>query len=205
MRSSDLDKRSDLVADQVVCLVKTGLTKEAAPLYAKLPEPLKSRADVAAAARLLPPASSTTQTTSKPSPLSNTPTAIAPATTRNARTQTAIPAMLIRTRQLVQQGKFAEAATQLRVAVAADPRNRAYRLALLEAAVLAKDWATANAQLSSVTPLTAGEELYMFYGSVALFETGRAQEAKSLMEKAKDRMNSSPLVDHYLNAVLGSD
>ena len=58
-------------------------------------------------------------------------------------------------------------------------------------------------QVPVVTPLMRGEELYMFYASVALFETGRHDEARLFMQKARPRMVSSPMVDYYLKAILG--
>lgn len=106
-------------------------------------------------------------------------------------------------RRLVQAGRYQEAVERLQSAVQSDPQNRQLRLALLEAAVLNKDFRTAAAQLTAVTPLNSGEELYMFYASVAMYETGRKEEAKVLMQRARPRMESSPLVDYYINAVLG--
>ena len=197
VRPAELEKRPELRGDQVVCLVKTGKAKEAAPVLAKLPESVQARADVAAAAQLI-------GDSAKPT-VANTPSATAPPTTRDRRpAPSSTSALLGRTRSMVQQGNFSEAVAELRKGVDAEPGNRSYRLALLEAAVLAKDWRTASSQLAAVNPLKAGEELYMFYTSVTLFETGRAGEARNLMERARGRMNSSPLVDYYIKAVLGT-
>jgi thioredoxin-like negative regulator of GroEL len=199
VRAAELEKRPELRGDQVVCLVKTGKMKEAAPILAKLPESVQARADVAAAAKLITDGS-------KP-PVTNTPSATALPTTRDSRPAASSPSnspLLARTRSLVQQGAFAEAVDELRKAVDTEPRNRSYRLALLEAAVLAKDWRIASSQLGAVNPLKAGEELYMFYSAVTLFETGRTGDARDMMERARGRMNSSPLVDYYIKAVLGT-
>jgi hypothetical protein len=44
----------------------------------------------------------------------------------------------------------------------------------------------------------------MFYASITMYETGRREEAKPLMEKARPRIVSSPLVEYYVKAVLGT-
>lgn len=106
-------------------------------------------------------------------------------------------------RKLIRDAKYADAVKTLRPAVQAEPDNRQLRLALLEASVLARDWRTAASQVPVVTPLAAGEELYMFYASIALYETGRHDEAKLFMEKARSRMVPSPMVDYYVKAILG--
>ena len=91
----------------------------------------------------------------------------------------------------------------MRAAVQSEPGNRSLRLGLLEAAVLSKDWQTAASQIPKVTPLAAGEELYMFYSSVALYETGQKQEARPLMERTRRQMVPSPIVNYHLKAILG--
>jgi len=107
------------------------------------------------------------------------------------------------TRKLNQDGKFAESLRRLMAAVETDPANRPLRLALLETAVLSKAYQTAAAQIPSVTPLSPGEELYMFYASVALYETGRKTDARPLMERARPHMVPNPMVDYYVRVILG--
>jgi hypothetical protein len=106
-------------------------------------------------------------------------------------------------RKLIKESKYSDAVKTLRPAVQVESDNRSLRLALLEAAVLARDFRTAATQVPVVTPLTPGEELYMFYASVALYETGRHDEAKLFMEKARTRMVPSPMVDYYVKTILG--
>lgn len=157
------------------------------------------------------------KTTAKPTAKTATPIA-SPAASRpggapNASSPTAAPApskaptsaeTLTASRALVQSAKYAEAEKLLRTAVQSDPANRQLRLSLLEAAVLTRDWKTAGAQFAASQPYVTGEELYMFYAAVALHENGRRDEARPLMERARPRMVSSPMVDYYLEAILGT-
>ena len=105
-------------------------------------------------------------------------------------------------RQLVSEGKYQSAMRALVGAVQDDPSNRDLRRALLESSVLANDWRTAAAQAALVAPFAAGEELSMFYASVALYETGKKDEAKRLMERAQPHMSPSPFADYYMRAIL---
>ena len=193
--NSELQEHPELYADQAVCFAEAGLWSDAQAALAKVPESLKSRPDVSGAARLVAgkvgpkrtaEASNTSMISSKPAP--------APATAGD---------VLDVTRRLIRDGKYADALARLQTAADSDPNNRQLRLALLEAAVLARVWRTAALQVGSVMPLATGEELYMFYASVAMYETGRKEEAKPLMERARPRMVSSPMVDYYLRAILG--
>jgi hypothetical protein len=246
----ELDARPDLYADQVVCLAETGRVEEAAALMARVPERLRGRMDVAAAAKRIdeakrpvrsvaaalqpapqpqPPPAVTPQP--KPSntaaqtpaaqpktPVVTTPVpppVVRPAVVPQSKTPTRTPApaavsqtrsaddVLASARLLVKQRKFADAVRELKAAVTIDGTSRAMRLALLEAAALAKDWASANDQIRVLTPLARGEELYMFYASMTMYETGRHEDAKPLMERALPRIVASPLVDYYAKAVLG--
>jgi tetratricopeptide (TPR) repeat protein len=188
LESSELQEHPDLYADQAVCFAEAGRWSDAQAALAKMPESLKNRPDVSKAAGLVAArvGSNPSMTPSKPAPPSGKPGDV-----------------LDITRRLVRDGKYTDAFGRLKAAAESDPGNRQLRLALLEAAVLTKDWRTAALQVGAVTPLSSGEELYMFYASVALFETGRKEEARPLMERARPRIVSSPMVDYYLQAVLG--
>ena len=150
------------------------------------------------------PATDTQAATSRPTGagMSNPTTPTPPAASQSKGPTSA--EVITASRALVQGGKYAEAAKLLRTAVQTDPTNRQLRLSLLEAAVLTRDWRMAGAQFAASQPYLAGEELYMFYSAVALYENGRRDEARPLMERARPRMVSSPMVDYYLEAILGS-
>jgi len=194
----------ELFADEAVCLVQVGRFKEAQAAMANVPPSLRQRADVTKAAQAI----------SKALPSSAAATAPAAPPTAPAASPTIQPASVASTspaevldisHRLIHDGKFADAESRLRAAVDANPASRPLRLALLEAAVLAKDWQTAASQLPSIMPLETGEELYMFYSSVALYETGQKEQARPLMERARARMVPSPLVNYYLKTILGEN
>ena len=218
---ADLQQAPELYADQAACFAQMSRWKDAELALARVPEKLKNRPDVKLTAQSISRANDAARVedaarrtgaskplTSAPSQNRSTATATTTTATVSQASSAAAPPpksadAIDLSRKLVREGKFAEAVRQLRPAVQADADNRALHLALLEAAVLARDWRTAASQVPVVTPLSSGEELYMFYASVALYETGRRDEAKLFMEKARPRMVSSPMVDYYLRAVLG--
>lgn len=111
-------------------------------------------------------------------------------------------AILAESKVLVSQGRYVENLRKLVAAVAADPKDRDLRKALLEGAALTKDWGTAVAQLEPLRPFRDGEEPWMFYAAVALQETGATAEARGLAEKALPRLNRSPFVDFYARKIL---
>ncbi len=110
--------------------------------------------------------------------------------------------VLEQSRQLVNEGKYQNAMRVLVGAVQDDPSNRDLRRALLESSVLASDWRTAAAQAGLVSPFAPGEELSMFYASVALYESGKKDEARRLMERAQPHMSPSPFADYYIRVIL---
>jgi hypothetical protein len=109
---------------------------------------------------------------------------------------------LARSKKLVRDGDPAEAARVIRDGLRKNPESRELRLAMIEAACLARDWRTAVAQIPVVDPFKAGEERYMFYASASLYEVGRKDEAKPLMKRALPKLMPSPFVDHYSKVVL---
>jgi tetratricopeptide (TPR) repeat protein len=141
-----------------------------------------------------PPALPTPNPTAAPTA---TPTAVstAPPTSTSAAT-------LAESKNLVTQGRYVENLRKLVAAVAADPKDRGLRKALIEGASLTKDWGTAVAQLDLLRPFVDGEEPFMFYGAVALYESGRAVEARELAEKALPRLARSPFVDYYARRIV---
>ena len=70
--------------------------------------------------------------------------------------------------------------------------------------MLTGDYRAGASQAELVLPLSTGEELYMFYAAVALYETGNKEDARRLMEKARPKMVPGPFVDYYIRAILGS-
>ena len=113
------------------------------------------------------------------------------------------PGDLAESRKLLLAGKAAEAERQIRGFVAADPRRRDARLALLEAACLAKDWSAASEQIPLIVPFRDGEEPFEFYSAVVFFETGRLAEARRHLERARPKIMETPYTDYYSKKILG--
>jgi hypothetical protein len=113
-------------------------------------------------------------------------------------------AVLAESRKLVERGRYVENLRRLVAAVAVDPANRELRKALLEGAVLTKDWGAAVAQLAVIRPFQPGEEPSMFYAAVALEETGAGSEARALIEAALPALKRTPFIDFYAKKILGA-
>ena len=107
-------------------------------------------------------------------------------------------------RALVRSGRAADGRKILAGVVAADPKNRDARKALLEAAALMKDWNECNAQTALLEPFADGEEPSMFYAAVALRETGSIASARALVQRARPFLVPSPFVDWYTKEILGN-
>ncbi len=230
--AAELQSRPDAYADQGVCLAETGKTAEAKAAFAKTSDAARSRSDVKKAMQRIADRDAAASAATKPasSPASAKP---APELTAKGGPQTAATtpagassrqsgaasssvaatqpkpasayAVLSSTHALLQSGKYRDALRELRIAVQSDPANRELRLAMLEAAVLSKEWRIAGAQVAATSPYSAGEELYMFYASVALYENGRLEDAKPLMERSRARMVPSPMVDYYIKVILADN
>ena len=80
--------------------------------------------------------------------------------------------------------------------------NRDLRRLLLEAACMAKDWKRVAAEATLLEPFRTGEEPSMFYAAVGYFETGRKDEAKPLMERARPGIAATPFVNYYAERIL---
>jgi tetratricopeptide (TPR) repeat protein len=111
---------------------------------------------------------------------------------------------LAESRKLLLAGRAADAEKQIRAIVASDPRRRDSRLALLEAACLAKDWSVAAEQIPLIVPFRDGEEPFEFYSAVVLFETGHPTEARRHLERARPKIMATPYTDYYSKKIFGS-
>jgi hypothetical protein len=107
-------------------------------------------------------------------------------------------------RRLVADRKPAEAVRVLEAALAQAPQRRDVRLALLQAAVFAADYRTGVAQLGALSPFRDSEAAYAFYAAVALYESGRRAEAKSLLTPITGRLARSTWVDDYSKKILAA-
>lgn len=179
---ADLQAHPEMYADEAVCFAETARWNEAAVALSKVPENLRRRPDVARASQLLTKANEIVQKSAS--------------TPRSSD-------VLETAARLIHAGKYDEAARELQAALKNDPNNRGLHRGLLEAAVLSKDWKTASAQVNPSAPFADGEELYMFYAAVALYETGQKSAAKSYMLRARPHMEAGPMVDRYMKAILG--
>ncbi|HKC25378.1 MAG TPA: hypothetical protein VKF32_11585 [Thermoanaerobaculia bacterium] len=153
-----------------------------------VPDDVRARADVAKALKSLP--------------AERAPAAAGD--TRSELKEGVAPATIAAARKLAEEGKAPEAAEQLRGLVARAPRDRELRKALLEASCLSKDWKTGAEQVALIEPFRDGEEVFMFYAAVSLYQTGAADAAKVLMARARPKIGSNPFVDHYAKKILGT-
>jgi hypothetical protein len=105
-------------------------------------------------------------------------------------------------REFLAAGNPAAARSVAAGAVAAKPDDRDLRRLLLEAACMAKDWKRVAGEARLLEPFRDGEEPSMFYAAVGLFETGKRDEARPLMERAKPRIAATPFVSYYAERIL---
>ena len=170
-----LEASPALRADRFVCLAAEKQWEPAREAVKGLPEDQLARADVAAAARKVP---------APPAPVAGPPeetpvvaTAAAPAPAAGA------PAA---------------------AAGAPAPRSegRDQLKARLEAACMASDWPAVVAHARAMEPFRDGEEPSMFYAAVGLYETGKKDEARALMERARPRISATPFVNYYAERLL---
>jgi predicted Zn-dependent protease len=106
-------------------------------------------------------------------------------------------------RRLLKAGKADEAEALLAEALKKESENRELRLAMLEASCLSGKWSRAAEQLPRVSPLSQSESASMFYAAVALYETGRPEEARVYLQRSLPNV-SGPLVDEYSKKILGT-
>ncbi len=206
--------RPELYADNFVCLVEVRNFDAAAEMSARIPEAQATRADVVRArAKMIAEQQRANQTAAaapksapKPTPAPTAPGATAPAAPKPPGAPADLTAQsrgaLEESRRLVASGKSGEAERLLSVAVKADPANRDLRLELLEAACLNRSYQNAVAQVPLVRPIADSEAPSLFYAAVALYETGKADEARVYLQRAMPRV-SGVLVDEYTKKILG--
>jgi hypothetical protein len=185
-----------VAAEQLVKLVPAGSTdrSDVAKAQQRLSAELQRRsAQTAAPTPSSPSAAKAAMPNARPAAPSPGPSATPP------------PAkdMLAESRRLVLAGKAGDATKELTVAVKADPGNRDLRLALLEAACLARTYETGAAQVAILTPFGDSEAPSKFYAAVVLYETGKTVEARGYLTEAMPRV-SGPLVDEYSKKILGA-
>lgn len=213
MSQEERASRPELAADTFVCLVEVRNFDAAAEISRRVPESQAARADVVRARAKLTAEQqrrvSDATAASKAAPKASTP---APAAAAAAPAAKPIPApvdtaaqsksALEESRRLVLAGKSSEAERLLSVAIKADPGNRDLRLELLEAACLDRSYQNAVAQVPLVKPIADSESTSLFYAAVALYETGKTDEARGYLQRAMPRV-SGALVDEYSQKILG--
>lgn len=223
-----LNADPELVADLFVCDVALKDWNAAQPLQTGLSETSMKRKDVIRAKDRLAKETARAQKEAEreaarlaalqaqalppPPPIAPPPPALPAPPPPAAQTPPAVPQAppaeqpvpgLPEIRQLIVAGKPAEAEKQLLALVPSQPSRREVRLALLEAACLAKDWKVATAQLSALSPFRDGEEPYMFYAAVVIYETGDPDRAKPFLQRALPRIASTPYTQFYAKRILG--
>jgi tetratricopeptide (TPR) repeat protein len=202
----ELASRPELAADRFVSLAETGNLAEAAAALRSLPSGELAREDVARARRRLPaerrpgelPPTSSSGGEGRTGPAGPQAASSMPVGTEGKGSQET----LAESRRLVRSGRAGEAEKILLPAVDADPSNRGLRLALLEASCLARAWQRAAAQIPLLSPFAEEEVAPMFYAAMALYETGRTEEARAYLQRALPRV-SGALVEEYSKKILG--
>jgi tetratricopeptide (TPR) repeat protein len=195
----ELEKKPELYADQFVCLVEVKQWPAAEEAASRVPSDQSRRPDVMRAQQKL---SAELQRTGKTAAAPKAAARPADPSPGSSAAQVAARSSeaLAESRRLVSAGKAGDAEKVLAAAVAADPKNRELRLALLEAACLSRAYPTAVAQIPLVQPFGGSEAASMFYAAVALFESGRKDEAREYFDRAKPSV-SGPLVDEYARKI----
>ena len=105
---------------------------------------------------------------------------------------------------LITANRVPEAITILNEAVIRDQSRRDLRLLLLQSAILTKNWNLGAAQVNALQPFLDSEPVFMFYGAVALFESGRVAESRTLLNRALPRVARSAYVDQYASRILNA-
>ena len=219
-----------LTADLFVCRVAGHEWDAARPLLPRLDESNRGRPDVKAALKKLPaektpvepaiadakPAPPATNATPAftssaspkaivtPTPVPNAPHSPAPKPAQTSRSVISEADMIAMARRLCAAGKPDEAVQLLKNGASGAAPTRAFRKALLEATCLSKDWKAASVLAAQVEPFQIGEETFVFYAAIALFETGSVDRARSLLSGSRSRIASSPYVDYYSKRILGT-
>lgn len=220
-----LDREPGLLGDLFVSLVETRRREEASALLPRLPAEQAARPDVVASAKRLPPPKAPDATAGAPAeaaaPSAEAPRATEPAPAAPPTGASAVsaagsvpPPMAVSpgatassdaramVREHIAAGRYAAAKAVAAKAVADYPEDRDLKKSLIEAACMARDWTTVAANVPPVEPFQAGEEAVMFYAAVGLFETGKVEDAKKLMKRARPLVRSSPFVDYYTKRIL---
>jgi hypothetical protein len=147
-------------------------------------------------------------TTARPRPTPTpTPPPPAPSPTparRTPETVRASPGTYEEARTLLDDGRAGEAATVLRELVRREPQQRQLRLTLLQAAVLSSNWLLARDQVRALQPFNNSEPVFMFYGAVALFETGNVAAAREILTRALPRLTRTEYVEYYVRRINGN-
>ncbi len=222
-----------LQADLFVCLARAKDWTGARESLARVPADLQERPDVAAAKKRLPaeapaPAGEPSQTAAgvPPSPgpppaapperaapprpqtgetaAASTPTTSAPPPAAGGPSPAAMAGVVAEARKLVSEGRADEARKRLLPLARSGSTDRELRRTILEVAYFTKDWSLAAAQVPYLEPFADGEEPQMFYAAVGLFEAGKVEEARSLIRRARPKINPSPFVDYYTKRILGT-
>jgi hypothetical protein len=215
---SEFDRKPELYAVRFVCLVEVKDWTGAEAAAPKVPSNLSARDDVARARQKLSaeqqkrgaaaPSAAAASAPRTPAPASKAAPAPAsiPAETKAAPASADVAArsreVLAESRKLVLAGQAAIAGRLLADRLKVDPGNRDLRLALLEVDCLIRSYREGAAQIPLVTPFAEGETASMFYAAVALYETGKLDEARGYLERSVTKV-SGPLVEEYSTKILG--
>ncbi len=194
-----VDSDPALRADLFVGLAAGKRWDEAREAARGLPEGQLARADVTAALGKMPREEAAEPAT--PEAAAEAPAAAAAPAAPVAPLPT-VEEVRASVRELLAAGNAPAARNVAAGAVAARPDDRDLRRLLLEAACMAKDWKLVAAEAKLLEPFRAGEEPSMFYAAVGYFETGRKDEAKPLMERARPGIAATPFVNYYAERIL---
>ena len=105
---------------------------------------------------------------------------------------------------LLRGGRTTDAIPLLESALAADPAQRRLRLLLLEALCLSSRWTAAAEEVRKLSPIDDSEPVALFYAAAALYETGRAAEARPLLDRALPRIARTPMVERYRERIVNA-
>lgn len=203
-----VDSDPALRADLFVGLAAGKRWDEAREAARGLPEEQLARADVTAALGKMPrekaaePEAPEVAAEATAAAAAPAPPAVVAAPEAPAAPLPTVEEVRASVRELLAAGNAPAARNVAASAVSARPDDRVLRRLLLEAACMAKDWKRVAAEAKLLEPFRTGEEPSMFYAAVGYFETGRKDEAKPLMERARPGIAATPFVNYYAERIL---
>lgn len=197
-----VEEEQSIVDERFICLVELSEWEAASLLETRLGDEVLGRRDIRAARARLAQNAASAEPPAEAEELEGSLPRVDSEPVSGAEVERRVEAALAASRAHLTARRYRPAEEILYAAVRRDPSSRRLRLALLEAATLARDWPTGAAQVKLLEPIEDAEGRYLFYAGVVKYETGQLEEAREYMQRARTRINSSRYVDDYMTRIL---